>query len=212
MKIKKIKSFKSELLKLQLINSKIYKKNQNNTTNISLEHIELCLKKGFQIIYKYHLNNKKIFFIGIPSNFQNKFSKIFKKTKHLAIPESIWIKGILSNKHAIFQFLKLKRLKYMKKQNDQTRNIKICLNIKKKPDLIVIINPKLEKNVVNEASHLKIPIIALNSNFKTPIAYPIPGNFNIINKNLHNIVFLLLSSLLKKNNNNKKHDFYKKKT
>lgn len=216
MKIKKIKSFKYKLLKLQLIKLKVYKKkikkqNYDNTVNIIIKQIELHLKKALQIIYEFHLNNKRIFFIGIPSNFQNNFSKILKKTKHLSIPESIWINGILSNKDATLQFLKSKRLKYIKQKSSQIKNLQPLFYIKKKPDLIIIMDPEIEKNVINEASNLKIPIISLNSNLYTnsKTTYKIPGNFQLIDKKLYNIIFLLLTSIFKKFTF-KNYDFYKK--
>ena len=137
MKIKKIKSFKYKLLKLQLIKSKVYKKkikkqNYDNSVNIVIEQIELHLKKALQIIYEFHLNNKRIFFIGIPLNFQNNFSKILKKTKHLSIPESIWINGILSNKNATFQFLKSKKIKIYKTKKFTNKKPSTIILYKKK--------------------------------------------------------------------------------
>ena len=122
MKIKRIKKFQYTLLKLNLIKSQVYKKKiQNNyhddVLNIKIEFIELHFKRALQIIYKYHMNQKKILFIGIPQNFQKKISKILKTTKHVAIPQSIWINGILSNRCAISRSLHLKRRKNKKKKN-----------------------------------------------------------------------------------------------
>ena len=122
MKIRKIQKFQYTLLKLNLIKSQVYKKkirknNHDDVLNIKTELIELHFKRALQIIYKYHMNHKKILFIGIPQNFQKKFSKILKNTKHVAIPHSIWINGILSNRYAIFRYLYLKRRKNIKKKN-----------------------------------------------------------------------------------------------
>ena len=48
---------KSTKLKLKLINKKTYK---NKFENTSIEKIENTLKKALHVIYKYHLNNKRI--------------------------------------------------------------------------------------------------------------------------------------------------------
>ena len=123
MKIRKIKKFQYTLLKLNLIKSQLYKKKMQKNhhddilnLNIKTELIELHLKRALQVVYRYHMNHKKILFIGIPQNFQKKFSKILKNTKHAAIPQSIWINGILSNRHAISRSLYSKRRKNIKKK------------------------------------------------------------------------------------------------
>lgn len=203
MKIKKYIKFKYKLLKLQLIKSKIYEKKTENIEdffNIVIEQTELQFKKAINIIYKYHLNQKKIFFVGIPLNFQKQFSKILKKTKHLSIPESIWINGILSNNKAISQSFKLKSLKHIKKPNIKVKKIKPLFYINKKPDLIVLINPILEKNVIEEANKLKIPIIALNSNLFNNflISYKISGYFKLSNTKTFKNICIILDLILKK--------------
>jgi ribosomal protein S2 len=206
MKIKRIKKFQYTLLKLNLIKSQVYKKKiQNNyhddVLNIKIEFIELHFKRALQIIYKYHMNQKKILFIGIPQNFQKKFSKILKNTKHVAIPQSIWVNGILSNRCAISRFLCLKRLKNIKKKNWlQNKIIYFLISVIKQPDLIVIFNPNLEKNALNETHKLKLPVITLDNNlyFNTNFFYKVPGNFQQIYKKSQHVIFLILVSILKK--------------
>jgi len=70
MKIEKIKNIKNKILKLKLIQTKIYDKKQY-LNNIKIEDIEFRLKKILYIIYKYHISNKKILFIGNPLNLRN---------------------------------------------------------------------------------------------------------------------------------------------
>jgi ribosomal protein S2 len=84
------------------VKKKIQKKKHDDVNNIKTEYTELYLKNVLQIIYKYHNINKKILFIGIPVSFQKKLSKILKKPRHIVIPQSIWINGVLSNRFAIF--------------------------------------------------------------------------------------------------------------
>jgi ribosomal protein S2 len=206
MKIRKIKKFQYTLLKLNLIKSQIYKKkiqknHYDDVLNIKTELIELHLKKALQIIYKYHMNKKKILFIGIPQNFQKKFSKILKNTKHVAIPQSIWVNGILSNRYAISRFLCLKRQKNLKKKNWlQNKIIYFLISVIKQPDLIVIFNPNLEKNALNESYKLKLPIVTFDNNlyFNTKFFYKIPGNFQQIYKKPQHAILLILASILKK--------------
>jgi ribosomal protein S2 len=206
MKIKKNKKFQYTLLKLNLIKSQIYKKkiqknNYDDVLNIKTELVELHLKRSLQVIYKYHMNHKKILFIGIPQNFQKKFSKILKNTKHVAIPQSIWINGILSNRCAIFRYLYLKRRKNIKKKNWlQNKIIYFLISVIKQPDLIVIFNPNLEKNALNEIYKLKLPIVALDNNLysNTKFFYNVPGNFQNIYKKTQHAIFLILASILKK--------------
>jgi len=207
MKIRKIKKFQYTLLKLNLIKDQVYKKkiqknNYDDILNIKTEIIEFHLKRALQIIYKYHMNHKKILFIGVPQNFQKKFSNVLKNTKHIAIPKSIWINGVLSNRSAIFRHLYLKRQKNIEKKiRLQNKTIYFLISVFRQPDLIVIFNQDLEKNALNETYKLKLPIITLNNNlfFDTKSSYKIPGNFQSIYKKTHHAVFLILSSILKKN-------------
>lgn len=203
MKIKKVKKFKYKLLKLRLIKSRIYKikikkNNFNDSINIILEQIELHLKKILQIIYEYHIYKKQIIFIDFPLSFQKKFIKILNKTKHFSISKSKWINGILSNKFAIFQNLNFKRLKSNNK--NQIKNIKSLLKVKKKPDLVIIFNQKINSNILKEIYNLKIPIIVLNNNlyFNNKSTYFISGDFKIINKQISNVFFLILYSIFKR--------------
>jgi ribosomal protein S2 len=214
MKIRKIKKFQYTLLKLNLIKEQVYKKkiqknNYDDVLNVKTEIIELHFKKALQIIYKYHINCKKILFIGVPQNFQKKFSNVLKYTKHIAIPESIWVNGLLSNRSAIFRHLYLKRQKNIEKKiRLKNKTIYFLISVIKQPNLIVVFNQDLEKNALNETYKLKLPIITLNNNlfFDTKSSYKIPGNFQSIYKKNHHAVFLVLTSILKKNP-----DYYKQK-
>lgn len=206
MKIKKIKKYQYTLLKLNLIKSQVYKKklqknNHDDVINIKTEHIELHLKTALQIIYKYHIYKKKILFIGVPHNFQKKLSKILKKTKHVAIPQSIWINGILSNRFAIFRHLYLKRLKNIEKKfHLKNKTINFLVSVIRRPNLIVIFNQNLEQNALNETYRLKIPVITLDNNlyFDTKSSYKVPGNFKTVYQKTQHAIFLVLASILKR--------------
>lgn len=103
MKLNKINLYKSKILKLKLVQTKIYKKSYNNF--IKIEDISSRLKKALCIIYNYHMNNKRIIFIGVPINIISKLKKLLGKTKHIIIPESIWVPGLFTNQEVCFKYL-----------------------------------------------------------------------------------------------------------
>ena len=201
MKLKKVLTSKSKLIRLQLLKSKTYKLTRSDNKYIKLEYIELHLKKALQIIYNYHFNNKKIFFVGVPKKVQQNFVKTLQKTQHLFIPESTWINGILSNKVSIFKYIhqQINTNIKTKKKSD----IKSLFEIQQKPDLIVIFNKAAELNALQEGNKLRIPTIVVTDslNVDSSILYKIPGNFHFLNKKLNNIFFILLNSIFKKLNN-----------
>jgi len=80
----KIKN-QNQLLKLKLIKTKIYKKNYI-FTNLKIENIEYRLKKGLQIIHKYHIKNKKILFINNFLTIETKIKNLLKNTNHTFMP------------------------------------------------------------------------------------------------------------------------------
>lgn len=195
MKLKKIKTFNFKLIKLEIIKSKIYlQKNMllNNTSILlnKLEVIELALKRALHVIYSYHINNQKICFVGVPKNSHNFFSKILSKTNHVFIPENIWANGILSNQISIFKYIK----------KNETDILRLLLQLKVKPNLIVLFNNKSSSNILQETKNLRIPIIILNIK-ESPdfnFLFEIPGDFRFVHKKLNNLFFVLLNSILKK--------------
>ena len=194
MKLNKINLYKNKILKLKLIQTKIYKKNYNNF--IKIEDISSRLKKALHIIYNYHINNKRIVFIGTPINISYKFKKLLKKTKHILIPESIWISGLFTNQETCFKHL----TKNPKFTNNKTS--KTLFQLEKKIDLIVILDFNSNKEAINEAYLTKIPLIFLNCDFKTlnnNLIYKIPGNFKFTKKKIRDMFFYsILGATFKK--------------
>lgn len=199
MKIKNVKIVTCKLVKLQLIKSKIYKQNfyvLSNNLFKKLERIEIQLKKSIQIINNYHINNQKIFFVGVPYNIQKKYTKALKKTNHLFIPKSMWLNGLLSNKISIFKHIQQQINKNI------NSNLKQLFLIKQKPSLIVLLNEKSEFIALKEAIKFRVPVIAvvnekfyLNSN----ISYNIYCKARSLSfKSLLKLFYFLLNSLFKK--------------
>lgn len=180
MKIKKINKYQNKLLKLRLIKTKIYK-NQHQFNSIQIEDIEYRLKKALHIIHKFHTNNKKILFIGIPIKIHKKLKQLLNNTKHIYIPESIWIDGIITNRNACFKYLS----KNSKSTINKNKVSKLLTKLKNKSDLIVIFDKSLDHTALNESYVTRLPIISFNYNldiFETKSSYKIPGNFKFTKK------------------------------
>ena len=176
MKLKSQNIFVHNLLKLQLLNSKIDK--------ISLNRLKYKLKKVFLTIYRFHVYNKKIIFVSS--------SKInlngLKKTNHLILP---WcsIKGLITNQIAIFKYIQ-KRLNIFF-NNSKTNKLKKMFLVKELPNLIVLFdNITVEKSFIKEIQKLNIPVIFLKTNAA-------------LLKKVYFVFLMLLNSVLKKSLNKK---------
>lgn len=200
MKIKKVQLTNStlKLFKLKLIKSKVYKFNEKN---IKLENIEIRLKKVLQIIYEYHKNKKKILFIGVPLKFSKSIQFLFQKTRHIFLPNSIWVNGILTNQYSCFQYI----LSSQKPIKNKMTNL--LFKLRNKSDLIVILNASETIPQIIEGHKTKTPIIAFNSSFidsTFKITYKIPGYFHFYkNEFKNNFFYYILASIFKKFTMNK---------
>lgn len=206
MKINKVKSYNYKLVKLKLIKTKVYKKKPSHF--VKIEDISNRLKKALHIIYKYHINNKKILFIGTPINVDIKFQNILKNTKHTLIPEALWMNGLITNQLSCFKYLS---------KNQKLINNKISellFKIKNKSDLIVILNDSDNYLALNEGYLARIPIISINcdleiANLKS--SYKVSGNFQFKKKKVRDTFFYsILTAVFKKANKNLKIDNNKK--
>ena len=171
MKLIKTNLKKSKLLKLYILKYQIYLTNIynfNNKINLTLENIEVYLKKSLKLIYEYHSKKKKILFIGFSFPNNKLIFDIQNSTNHKFISENNWSNGLLSN------------------------------NNNKLPKLIVIFNSKYKTNIIKESINLKIPIICFGNLSKIYLKksiYIIPGNYKKLIS--FNIFSLLLFSILK---------------
>jgi ribosomal protein S2 len=196
MKITTLKKYKTKLLKLKLLKTKIYK-DEKNLNYLLLKDMETRLKKVLYIIYKFHIANKKILFIGTPLKLDPQIKSLLNKKKHNFIPESIWVNGIITNSKPSFKYLAKKHAI----QNNQTA--KFLFNLKNQADLVVVLNEKLNLTALEESFLKRTPTISLNTDYKLNNSnlstYKIAGNYNFSKKTVrNNFFFLLLSSILKK--------------
>nr|QYB22969.1 ribosomal protein S2 [Cylindrotheca closterium] len=159
MKLRKLE-FK-QILKLHLLKHRTYEQpfvknnNINPVTDLTLNETIFNLKKALQIIFQYHIRNKRIFFIGVPTKLE---SKINKTTNHVAISQDLNIQGLISNRSN-------KNLIGTKQINKQkTVKFKSLLpKLSKKPDLVVVVAHEKTDLIYKECAVAKLPII----NFKT---------------------------------------------
>ena len=196
MKIITIKKYKTQLLKLKLLKTKTYK-NQNNFNYLRLKNMEARLKKILNVIYRFHIANKKILFIGTPLKLNSQIKQLLKNKKHNFIPESIWINGIVTNSKSSFKHLIKQHAIKLNKTS------KFLFNLKNQADLIVVLNEHSNLVALEESSLKRIPTISLNTSydfFNSDLSiYKAIGNYSFTKKTIRsNFFFLLLSSTLKK--------------
>lgn len=190
---------KPEFLKIKLLKNQTYKSIKKNKT-LKIKSIEYRLTKILHLIYHYHINNQTILFIGVPIHFYKKLIELFVKTKHLFIPDNVWVNGAITNQNTILKhFLKIK--------NSDKTHTEILFQLKKKSDLIIILNEQSNQSILNEGYISKIPVISLNSNLNImngKPTYKVPGNFNVKSNNINNFFFYsILKAILKKGKKNK---------
>jgi hypothetical protein len=196
MKIATTHNYKTKLLRLKLLKTKIYR-NQENFDYLLLKEMETRLKKILHVIYRFHVANKKILFIGTPLKLNNQIKQLLKNKKHSFIPESVWMNGIITNSSPSFKHL----LKKHAVSSDKVS--KSLFNLKNQSDLVVVLNEKLNLDALEESALRRVPTISLNSNHNLPSTYlstyKLSGDFSFAGKEIrNNLFFLFLNSLLKK--------------
>ena len=128
---------------------------------------------------------------------EKKINYLIKKTRHISIPESIWINGIITNQSSCLKYLSKNIIK-----NTNATISKLLFKLKKKPDLVVILNQPSDFYANHESYIARIPIITVNcdlniSDYKSN--YKIPGNFKFTKqKQGDNLFFSILAATLKK--------------
>nr|YP_009329920.1 ribosomal protein S2 [Didymosphenia geminata]API83111.1 ribosomal protein S2 [Didymosphenia geminata] len=203
MKIIKNYGKQIKLFKLNFIKSKVYNTTHKNQ-NIALEDIESRLKKAIYIIYLYHVNNKKIMFVGNPLHINESMSFILRESKHIFLPKSSWIAGTLTNQKSFISTLLKKNIKL----NKLSKQIVL---LEQKSDLIVIMDSTVDSLVVEESYISRVPTIVLNSSlnpFMSKASFKVPGNFIFSKQKLkNNFFYSLVLATLKRANNIKKNFF-----
>lgn len=179
MKLKRIKKPQHRLLELQILKLCYKKKSYNFGTH--LKQMEIQLRKISDVIYKYHIMDKKILFLGFPVN----FNETLKNTKHILIPESVWVDGMLSNRTSSINSSVKKTPKSV---------FKLMLKLEKKLDLVVIYNLNKSSTAIKESYLARTPAITFSKKsdtFDLETTYDSIGNYSFINEKLENKNFFL---------------------
>jgi len=158
MKLKKFK-FK-QVLKLHLLNSKMYEHGTKKGNSVFLTDLNLTktvseFKKSLNIIFEYHQLNKKILFVGLPPKLE---LKINQRTHHAAVGRNVELQSLLTNNLKPFKFSK------GAEQSAFKDYFKLSLaKFSQKPDLIVLLAHEKKQKVIIENNLAKIPLVVFNS-------------------------------------------------
>ena len=181
----KTRKYNNKLIQLQIL--KLQYKAKSSFFRTSLKQTELYLNKIANVVYKYHLTDKKILFIGFPEE----FTKILINTKHLVLPEYMWFNGMLSNRTLLSSSgSKSNPNKHSRMSIDIHQ---LLLRLKKKFDLVVVCNLSSEATAIKESYISRVPVITLSGNLNildSTVTYKSPEDFKFVDeKMLHNNIY-----------------------
>ena len=171
---------------------------RNGIHIIDLQQTVPLLHNALVFLYEIANNNGKILFVGTKRQAQNPIQEAAFKNNQYFVTHR-WPGGMLTNWKTISQSIKqLDDLDYkLDEKNDFVKALtkKERLNLQRKqdklnlslggirnmngiPDAIIIFDTNKEKNALEEAKVLKIPIVAIIDSNSNPdgIDFPIPGN------------------------------------
>lgn len=194
MKIKKIKNYQTKLLQIQLL--KLYYKKKAYNFKTSLKQLELHLNKISDIIYRYHITNKRILFLGFPQNFK----KILKNTNHIIVPEYVWSNGMLSNRN---QKINNNLLRTKNGATFIGKTNKLLFKLRKKIDLVIVYNLNKDSTAIKESYFARIPVVAFTNKLKMldiQTTYASEGLHNFTSNKLTNndFFFSLIETTMKR--------------
>ena len=175
--------------------SKYIHSTRENIHIINLNYTVQMMSEALTVIDNVVSKGGKILFVATKKQAANKIADLADETNQYFVNHR-WLGGMLTNWSTITKSIKkMKELEILKSNPDNEFTKKEVLKIsnqyeklvkslrgisemKKSPDLIFIIDTKLEHIAVSEANLLNIPIIAIVDTNCDPdkIDYPIPGN------------------------------------
>lgn len=168
---------------------------KNGVYIINLEETIKCLEKACELIRSTVRRNGEVLFVGTKKAARDIVQEEADRCGMFYVVER-WLGGTLTNFSTIRK--SIKRLQLLEKEGssiyenltkkeiqmlnreriklaDQHRGIK---DMKRLPDVIVIVDGKYESTAIAEAKRLEIPIVALVDSNTNPniVPFPIPGN------------------------------------
>ena len=182
MKVKKIAIKHSMLLKLQLIKTKMYLKKESYP-NLKIEDVACRLKKGLQVIFKFHANRKKILFVGnLSSAEETAVKKLLKNTRHVFMPKYLWLNGSILNNKILPAYISKRSLVHETSGVGNNNHLTVLLN-------------SSMSDIKIENYKAKIPTIVLSNHldiFDNTFSYKILENLVMGNKKVKSHLFLIL--------------------
>ena len=168
---------------------------KENIHIINLNYTVQMLSEALKVIDDVVSKGGKILFVATKKQAAGKIANLAKETNQFYVNHR-WLGGMLTNWSTITKSIKkMKELEVLKSNPDNEFTKKEILKItnqyeklvkslsgisemKKSPDLVFIIDTKLEHIAVSEANLLNLPIVGIVDTNCDPdkIDYPIPGN------------------------------------
>ena len=171
---------------------------RNGIHIIDLQQTVPMLHNALVFLYEIANNNGKILFVGTKRQAQNPIKEAAMKNNQFFVTHR-WPGGMLTNWKTISQSIKQlddldykldekngfvktltkkERLNLQRKQDKLNLSLGGIRNMDGIPDAIIIFDTNKEKNALEEAKVLKIPVVAIIDSNSNPdgIDYPIPGN------------------------------------
>ncbi len=153
------------------------------------------LNEALTVIKETISKGGKILFVATKKQASSRISELASETGQFYVNHR-WLGGMLTNWSTIAksikkmkeledlksnpnnEFTKKEILKITNKHEKLLRSLNGISEMKKSPDLLFIIDTRLEHIAVAEARHLKIPIVGIVDTNCDPdiIDYPVPGN------------------------------------
>lgn len=184
MKLKIFKTKKYTLIKLYLLKYQTYKKTIDFNILAQIDCIEIYIRQALKITRLYHLQNKKILFVGFPY-FMSNITR--NQSAHSFVPKTFWME-YLSKKN----MTKSSNLK-------KSKNRKSLNSIVQTYDLIVFFNVDTKQfEVITNFQKLKIPLILIGNQIPPKIisgVYSIP--LSLSQTPIRQLFYYLFYSILK---------------
>ncbi len=163
---------------------------------INLEKTVACIEKAYEEIKKISENGGKFLFVGTKKQASEVAKEEALRSESFYVTER-WLGGTLTNLTTIkkrirrideiekmeedgtFDLLTKKEVSLLKKEHDKlVRVLGGIRGMEKKPDAIIVVDPKKEINAIREARKLNIPVFGLVDTNCDPddVDYVIPAN------------------------------------
>jgi ribosomal protein S2 len=148
-------------------------------------------KKALHIIFKFHsITGNKILFVGSYNQIDQDF---LNNSPHVFMPTQVWKYGFLTNKQSIIQQLQLINKGSAKEKFKMASTL---FKLARNPNLIVILDEKNTKTIIDEGYITRIPIITVGADINDQkSSYKIPKE--IMDKNQNYFFLEILHAILK---------------